>query len=102
MLRKFVVAVCAVVLCVGVALAAELKGKIKSVDADKNTVTVVVDGKEMKLDITPDTKLLSPKDKALKEGIKSLKADQEVTITCEKKEGKEVCTQIKLAKKGDK
>jgi Cu/Ag efflux protein CusF len=86
---------------VGFVLAAELKGKVKSVNADANTVTVEVDGKEIKLDIGPDTKLVNQKDKALKDGLKSLKPGANVVITCEKKDGKEVCTQLKVAGKKD-
>ena len=44
MLRKFVGALVLVVLMVGFLVAAEYKGKVKSVDTDKNTITVTVGG----------------------------------------------------------
>lgn len=99
MLRTFVCAVAALLLCVGVGLAAELKGKIKSVDAHKLTVTV--DGKDHVIQIAKETKLLSPKGEALKDGLKNphLKEGTDVVIQCEKKDGKEVASEVKLAAK---
>jgi hypothetical protein len=100
MLRKFVCAVAAVVLCVGVVLADEIKGKIKSVDADKGTITVTAaDGKDHTLTVGKDTKLQAASGKDLKEGIKDkhLKAGAEVVVQCKKEGGKEVCTEVKLA-----
>src|SRR5262245_38083440 len=40
MLRTIVCAVVALLFCVGLTLAAEIKGKVKKVDADKGTITV--------------------------------------------------------------
>lgn len=99
MLRKLVCAVFALVVCGGVLLAAEIKGKIKSVDAEKHTITVTADGKDHVLTLTKDAKVLSSKGEALKEGLKDkhLKPDTEVIVKCEKKDGKEVCSEVKLA-----
>jgi hypothetical protein len=99
-MRMFVSAVLALVLCVGVALADEIKGKIKSVDADKGTVTVTAaDGKDHTLVMSKDTKIQAASGKDLKEGIKDkhLKAGAEVVIQCKKEGGKDVCTELKLA-----
>jgi len=98
MLRTFVCAVAALVLCVGVMLADEIKGKIKSVDQDKMTVTVTdEDGKEHVLIVDKESKFVTAKGD-LKDGFKSkrLKEGAKVTVKCEKKDGKEVCTEIKL------
>jgi hypothetical protein len=100
MLRKFVCAVVAVVLCVGVVLAGEIKGKIKSVDADKGTITVTAtDGKDHTLALAKDAKVQAASGKDLKDGIKDkhLKAGTEVVVQCEKKGEKEMCTGLKLA-----
>jgi hypothetical protein len=99
-MRTFVSAVLALVLSAGVVLAAEIKGKIKSVDADKHTITVTTaDGKDHTLTVGKDTKIEAASGKALQEGIKDkhLKAGTEVVVQCEKKDGKEVCTELKLA-----
>src|SRR5262249_52363891 len=92
MLRKLAFAVVALGLCAVPALADEVKGKIKSVDADKKTVTVTVDGKDMTLNVDEKAEILNANGKALKDGLKGLKEGTEVTVTCEKKDGKDCCT----------
>jgi hypothetical protein len=58
MLRKlFGFFAVAVVLCVGVVLADEIKGTIKKVDADNKKVTVTVDGNDKTFDVSDDAKL---------------------------------------------
>jgi len=98
MLRTIVCAGIALVLCVGVALADEVKGKIKSVDPDKRTITVTADGKDQVIQIGKETKLLGSKGTALKEGLKDkhLKEGAEVIVQCEKKDGKAVASEVKL------
>lgn len=99
MLRNLICAVFALVLSSGVLLAEEIKAKIKSVEP--HNLVVTVDGKEHKVAIAKDTKLLDPKDNDLKGGLKNphLKEGVEVTITFEEKDGKKVCTKVKLAGK---
>jgi hypothetical protein len=100
MLRKLVCALFAVAICFSVALADEIKGKVKSVDTDKNTITVTVDDKEQTFTITDDTKIVAGnQNKEVKDRLKSdrFKAGTDVVITTEKKDGKDVVTQIKLA-----
>ena len=70
-MRTFVTAALALVLCAGVVLAGEIKGKIKSVDADKGTITLTTaDGKDHTLMVSKDSKIEAASGKALKEGIK--------------------------------
>jgi outer membrane lipoprotein-sorting protein len=105
MMRKFVCAAVALVLCVGVVLADEIKGKIKSVDADKSTMTVTTsDGKDHVVQVGKDTRLLNAKGNALKEGIKDkhLKDGSDVVVQCEKKDGKAVASEVKLVGKKNK
>jgi hypothetical protein len=72
MLRKCLVAVALLVLCAGVALADEAKGKVKSVDPDKNTITVTDnDGKDHTFTLTDKTEILDTKGKALDGGLKA-------------------------------
>jgi PDZ domain-containing secreted protein len=67
---------------VGVAIADEAKGKVKSVDADKGTIVVTVDGK--------DTTFSA--DKAT---IGKTKAGDEVTVTYKKEGDKMTASAIK-------
>jgi hypothetical protein len=99
-MRTFVTAAVALVLCVGVVLADEIKGKIKSVDSASGTITVTgSDGKDHTLNVGKDTKFMAASGKDLKEGLKDkhLKAGAEVVVQCKKEGGKEVCTEVKLA-----
>jgi hypothetical protein len=106
MLRKFVGVLVLLILMGGVMLAAEIKGKLKSVDTDKNTVTITVDDNDKTYTITDDTKIVNAKSgKAIKDGLKNEKAfktGREVTITTETKDGKEVVTEVKVAGGGKK
>jgi biopolymer transport protein ExbD len=100
MLRKFVGVLVLLILMAGVIIAEEIKGKVKSVDTDKNTITVTVDDKDQTFMVTDDTKILSAKGTAVKDGLKNekaFKAGRQVTITTDKKDGKDVVTEIKLA-----
>ena len=101
MFRTVVCTLAALVIWAGLALADEFKGKIKKVDADKGTVTVVADGKDHTFTVPPTAKFYTAKDTALKGGLKDkqLKQGAMVTITCETKNGKEGVTQIKLGAK---
>ena len=96
--RTFAAALCALAVCSGSLLAEEIKGKVKSVDADKGTITVTVDGKDHTL-MAKDAKFSAASGKALADGLKDkhLKAGADVVITCEKKDGKEICSEVKLA-----
>lgn len=99
MLRIFVCAVAALLLCVGGVMAEEIKGKIKSVG--NHTLTVTADGKDHELQIAKDTKLLGPNGDPLKGGLKNphLKEGTKVVAQVEKKDGKEVASQVKLVAK---
>jgi hypothetical protein len=99
MLRTLVSSLVALLVLSGGLLAEEIKGKIKSVDADKSVLTVTVDGKDKEFKIGEGTKILNPAGKEAKNGLKNpnLKEGTDVTITCEKKDGKEVVTEVKFA-----
>ena len=102
MLRKLVAAALGIVLVAGIVLADEIKGKVKSVDADKNTITVTVKVDDKDTDktftVTADTKVQAKKKSGelvdVEGGLKAVKEGQDVTITTEKKDDKEVVTQI--------
>jgi hypothetical protein len=104
MLRKvFGTLAVVTVLCVGAVLADEIKGKVTKVDQDGNKITVVKeDGTKVELTVTMDTKY--PEGKNGKTGTLKGFAKQvdragdkgvTVTVTTEKKDGKETVTEIK-------
>src|SRR5215831_9941176 len=68
-MRKLICGVCALLLCVGVIIADEIKGKVKSIDESK--VTVTVGDKDQSYDITADTKIVRG-DKDVKDRKKAI------------------------------
>ena len=79
-------------------LAGGVQGKIKKVDPDQATLTVTVGDTDQGFKVTADTKLLGPSGKDIKDGLNSsrLQPGAEVTVVCEKKDGKDVCTRVQL------
>ncbi len=78
MLRTLVCAAFALVICAVAVLAGEFRGRVKSVDPDKNTITVAdKEGNEKTFKVTDDTKIVrgkGDKEKAVKDGLKNEKA----------------------------
>jgi Cu/Ag efflux protein CusF len=100
MARRLFGVVAAVALFATVLLAQEgpQRGKIKKVDADKGIVTLTVDGKDLEVQVTDDTKLVDAsnmdvaqrlKDKAFKEGA-------DVVFKAEERGGKKVLVGMRL------
>jgi hypothetical protein len=96
MLRKLLCSMVALLFMTGGLLAAEVKGKVKSVDADKGTITVTVGDKDQTFTVAKDAKVSVGQIKNVKD-IKDLKAGTNVTLTTQKKDGKDVVTEIKGA-----
>ncbi len=90
-------------------MAAEYKGKVLKYDTEKNTVTIKTEDGEKVLTYTNDSKFLfgkkeiseEQKTKMLKKEIKEGK-EPEVTAITEKKDGKEVVTELKFKGRGGK
>lgn len=106
-MRTFVCAVTALLICAIGLIAAEIKGKVKSADADKKTITVTSDdGKDTEVKVGGDTKFVNAKGKDLdnEKAWKALKAGVAVVVTTDKKDGKDVVTEVKVmgGKKKDK
>ena len=104
MRRVVVCAVAALLISAGGLLADEIKGKIKSIDTTKQTVTVTTaDAKDHVITVGKDTQFLAADGKQLKEGLKDKQFTEgaNVIVKCETKEGKQTCTSIQLAKKGE-
>jgi hypothetical protein len=99
MLRLAVAGLLALAVCAGRLPAAETKGKLAGVDTDKGTVTLTVEGKDRVFTVPKDAEFLvqdirpyKPKE-GLKDPVFKRKGLQ-VTVTTEKKGGKEVVTKI--------
>jgi hypothetical protein len=110
MVRTLFSALFALLIAAGGSWAEEIKGKVKSVDASKSTITVTVNDKDRTLTVAKDAKVFQLVGKKLKKaqpqdvpgGLAGLEAGKEVTVTTDKKDGQDVVTQIKvegLAKK---
>lgn len=100
MIRTFSCALVAVTILAGSVLAeTRVKGVIKSVDAAKGVVTVTIKKKDQEFQVTDDTKLTAaPEGKRIKERLKSplFKEGNEVAVTTDTKDGKEVVILIRL------
>lgn len=94
MLRKIVCAAVALVVCVGIVLADELKGKVEKVDAEKGVVSVKVEGKEKAVNVKvgKDTKIEGVT------GVKDIKTGANVTVTYKKEDKKMIIQSIKVEK----
>lgn len=64
------------------------KGKIKSIDADKSSITLTVDGKDRTFTVTDDTRVFGAEGKRLKERLKTLKVGMEVFFKPKSKNSK--------------
>lgn len=99
------VAVLALAFLCSVALADQIRGKVKSVNANNNTITVTVDDKDQTVDVAKTAKIYSlgkakkgqaPPEELVAGGLAGLGVGKDVTIYTEKKDGKETATSIKL------
>jgi hypothetical protein len=100
MLRTFVAAVFGMMILAGGLLADEIKGTIKSIDGNKIVLTVGDKSQEFNI---ADASVVNAAGKAVKDKSKALTVGKEVTVTTEKKAGKEVVTEVKIGgKKKDK
>jgi hypothetical protein len=96
--------VVALLIVAGGLRAAEIRGKVKTTDTDKGTVTVTVDDKDTTLSVAKDAKITQLVGKKPKKaqaqdvpgGLGGLAAGKDVTLTTEPKDGKDVVTQIKV------
>jgi hypothetical protein len=102
MLRSLVCAAFALVVCAVAVLAGEYRGKVKSVDPDKSTITVTIDDKDKTFKVTDDTKIVrgkGDKSKEVKDGLKNEKAwskNPNVIITTEGEGTKEKVKEIRI------
>ena len=80
------------------ALADELRGHIKVVDADKGIVTLVEGQKDYHFTTTPETKFLNLKGGDLVNGIKSndLREGRRVIVHYDSKDGQLVLTSLQI------
>lgn len=104
MVRGTMVAVTALMIAASGLSADEIKGKVKSVDTEKGTITVTVDDKDQTYTVAKDAKVTKLVGKNLKkattedvtDGLSGVKADSNVALTVEKKDDAETVTAIKI------
>ena len=103
MLRTCLSGAIALIFCAGALLADEIKGKVKSVDAEKNTITVSVGDDDQTLAVAKNAKIVSLVGKGKKGtlqdvsgGLGGVKVGADVTLTTAKKDDKDTVTQVKV------
>jgi hypothetical protein len=73
------------------------KGKLKTIDAEKLTITITQDGKDRTFLVDDDTRVFGAEGKDLKQRLKTLKEGVEVQFKPARKDGKDVLVGIKPA-----
>jgi len=104
MLRHLSGTLLVLTLVLGVALGDEIKGRVKSTDAEKNTITVTVNDKDQTFNLSKDAKFVGLYGKKLNKakildipgGLSGVRAGANVTVTTEKKDEKEVAISVKV------
>ena len=103
MLRSLALGLFALLLVACTSLAAEIKGKVKSIDTEKSTITLTVDDKETTYDVAKFAtfaKVMGKGKKAkpeeLSDGLKGVQSGDTVTITTEKKDDKEFVSKLQV------
>ena len=94
-MRISIIAVALLIFC-GSLIADEYKGKVKSVDTDKNKVTLTVDDKDKTFNVDKDPLITNDKGKTVPGGLSAVKVGTEVVIFTDKKDGNESVTTFKV------
>jgi Cu/Ag efflux protein CusF len=95
---------CLLVLGIAVAGADEIRGKVKKVDAEKSTITITIDDKDQNFDVPKEARVVGLFGKKAKKaqqldlpgGLAAIKEGANVTITTEKKDNKDVVSQVRV------
>ncbi|HYT95110.1 MAG TPA: hypothetical protein VEL76_40710 [Gemmataceae bacterium] len=104
MLSRLFGVACLSVIGLAAASADDIRGKVKKVDAEKGTITITVDDKDQSFDVPKDAKIVALYGKKLKKaqqldlpgGLAAVKEGANVTITYDKKDKKDVVTQVRV------
>ena len=104
MLRKFLPCLTMLALSVAIVQADDIRGKVKATNAEKNTITLTVDDKDQTLDVSKDAMIYTLQPGAKKKApptevtvaLGAIKTEAGVTVTTEKKDGKDLVTAIKI------
>jgi hypothetical protein len=99
MMRAFVPALAVVLVCTCGVFADELKGKVKSVDAEKMQLVVTDDnGQDQTVTFGKEAQVVGPHGLTHQRGLKSpmLKPGAAVTITYENKEGQMTASKVHI------
>ena len=100
-MRKLVFMLVISFLLGSIAIADTYAEKVKTVDAKENTLSIVIDKKEKSFPVDPKAQILSQVKAGkrlnvtpLKDGLKAIKAGDDVILTTELKQGEEVITKV--------
>ena len=93
-----------VLLIAGMAPAADVTGKVKNVNSEKNTITITVDDKDKTLNLAKEIKVIGLVGKKLKKaqiqdipgGVTAVKEGADVTLTYETVAETDTVSQIRL------
>jgi hypothetical protein len=99
MLRKLICGLFALAVCAGALLAEDIQGTLKKYENRK--ITITVDDKDKTFDVAKDVKVYRVNRKTLnitdvKGGLPKVKTGTIVTITTEKKDDKDMVTQVQV------
>jgi hypothetical protein len=99
MQRRIAAVLVVLIVCAGGLLGEEIKGKVKSVNADKGTITLTVGDKDQEFKIAKETKIVNAAGKDVPDGLKAKmfqRPNLPVTVTTEKKGGADVVKEVKV------
>ena len=103
-MSRLLAVACLLVLGFAVVQGDEIKGKVKKVDSDKNTLTITVADKDQTFNVPKDAKIVALFGKKLKKaqlldlpgGLSAVKVGAEVTVSTTTKGDVPLVTQVKL------
>jgi len=90
-------AAAALLFCVGVLVAEEYQGKVKSIDLDKKKAVITINDKDQTFDVSKDPLIVTDKGKNVPGGLKALTPGSEIVIFTDKKDDKEIITTFKVS-----
>ena len=93
---RLVSALSALLICTGFLLADDYQGIVKSIDKDKNSITLMIDKNLLTLEFSKDPLVLNDKGKALQGGVGGVKPGWEVKVFTDKKGDKDIITTLKV------
>lgn len=104
-MRKLLAVLVALLFCISGAMAGEHRGKVKSVDAEKGTITITIKGEDKTFKVADDAEFAARNEKATqrlakqKLKFKGFSRGPVVTLTTEGEGDKEVVKKVQLGRR---